>query len=108
MIRALGLLALLAATPALAQQTIDDWANKLRSPVGNRCSDISESVMVEAETRLGADGKSHWFVYINKAWWEVDNRTVLQESNPFGGPVVWYGMSGKNVYVRCLLVGPLG
>lgn len=98
---------------AQADPAMRDWFEKLKAPRSPiPCCSDADGETVQQDIRLGADGKSHWFVYVDGAWREVGDDAVVPGPNLIGRPMVWVtrppSFTGRPVSIRCFLPGALG
>lgn len=121
------------AWPALAHMhdhaDLDSWFQGLASHGGAPCCDNSEAKMLQAAdwmtsdqaqgrfkceiTQTGQDNeKGHYCVKIDKTWWLVPDRALIDGPNLAGNAMEWhveYGQSDgsdkPNIFIRCFMPG---
>jgi hypothetical protein len=75
------------------------WFQKLVSPSGVPCCDISDGHRTSYDLRAGA-----YWVPIDGLWWQVPERAVIRnQGNPVGEAVVWYVNLRGSIVINCFV-----
>ena len=104
MIRAgLFIATLLLSGSAVAQnQSLRDWFNSLRNPLGQVCCHNFDGISLEeAEWRIGSNG---YQAYANGKWIDVPEDALVSEPNRLGRAHLWLRPDGT---VRCFMPGSM-
>lgn len=97
-------------TPAVAHDNgqfgdvppqVREWFHNVRSAKGIPCCDIADGHRTDFDMR-----QNLYWVPINGNWMPVPPDAVLKDAgNPTGGAIVWYGVYGGQVIIRCFVPG---
>lgn len=94
---------------AQADGGLHDWIMSLHAKgSGYWCCDLADGETTQQDIRRGADGGTHFFVYVDEAWREVPDEALVDGPNLLGRPIVWVQRHSGTVHVTCFLAGALG
>ena len=90
-----------AKPPAVGYTPIHDWYRGLQSPRSNNCCNDRDCHEVPLRSTPGEIGHE---VYINGAWMPVPPNAIVGMFSPDGNAHACWSGTGRNPYIRCVIL----